>query len=145
MTLCPQNFSKLIDWPTSATATRFQVAIVGDKRVYVELLNLAQNRKVGNATYNIVFYKDISELSGYNQIIYLSNQQSGRINEVTEKTKDGGVLIVTERKGMTRQGSTISFLVNDKGTMGFEIARDNAVKNKLNIKSQLERMAMRVI
>jgi len=138
-------FSKLIDWPNSATATKFQVAIVGDKRVYVELLNLAQNRKVGNATYNIMFYKDISELSGYNQIIYLSNQQSGNINEVIEKTKNGGVLIVTERKGMTRQGSTISFLTNEQGTMGFEIARDNAVKNKLNIKSQLERMAMRVI
>ena len=60
-------------------------------------------------------------------------------------TKNGGVLLVTERQGMTRQGSTISFQVNERGTMGFEIARDNAEKNKLNIKEQLERMAMSVI
>ena len=53
------NFSKLIVWPNSSTAKSFQVAIIGDKRVYVELQNLAQNRKVGNADYNIVFYKDI--------------------------------------------------------------------------------------
>lgn len=139
------NFSKLIDWPNSSTATKFQIAIVGDKRVYIELQNLAQNRKVGNASYNIVFYKDINEVTGYNQIIYLSNLYSGKISELGEVTKNGGVLLVTERQGMTRQGSTISFQVNERGTMGFEIARDNAEKNKLNIKEQLERMAMSVI
>jgi len=139
------NFSKLIDWPNSATASTFKVAVVGDKRVYVELLGLAQNRKVGNATYNIVFYKDISEVTGYHQMIYLSNLQSGRIGELREQTKNGGVLLVTERKGMTQQGSTISFQTNEDGTMGFEIARQNALKNQLIIRSQLERMAVSVI
>lgn len=139
------NFSKLIDWPNSGTATKFQVAIVGDKRVYVELVNLAQNRKVGNALYNIVFYKDITEVSGYHQIIYLSNQQCSKIDQLNEQAKKGGVLLVTERKGMTRKGSTISFQTNDQGTMGFEIAKENAAKNNLTIKAQLERMAMSVI
>ena len=101
------NFSKLIVWPNSSTAKSFQVAIIGDKRVYVELQNLAQNRKVGNADYNIVFYKDISELKGYNQIIYLSNQQCSKISQLCSQIKNEGVLIVTERKDMTSQGSTI--------------------------------------
>ena len=139
------NFSKLIVWPNSSTATSFQVAIVGDKRVYVELQNLAQNRKVGNADYNIVFFKDVSELKGYNQIVYLSNQQCSDINQLTTQIENKAVLVVTERKGMTNQGSTISFLYNDQGKMGFEIARDNATKNNLIIRSQLERMAMKVI
>ena len=139
------NFSKLIDWPNSSTATKFQIAIVGDKRVYIELVNLAQNRKVGNASYNIIFYKDITEISGYHQIIYLSNQQCGKMDQLNEQSKKGGVLLVTERKGMTRQGSTISFQTNEKGTMGFEIAKENAAKNNLTIKAQLERMAMSVI
>jgi hypothetical protein len=139
------NFSKLIDWPNSATASIFKVAVVGDKRVYMELMNLAQNKKVGNATYNIIYYKDINEIVGYHQIIYLSNAQSGRISELKEQTKNGGVLLVTERRGMTKQGSTISFQTNESGTMGFEIARENAEKNQLVIRAQLERMAMSII
>ena len=139
------NFSKLIDWPNSASASIFKVAVVGDKRVYVELLSLAQNKKIGNAMYTIIFYKDISEVVGYHQMIYLSNIQSGRIAELKEQIKSGGVLLVTERKGMSDQGSTISFQTNDNGTMGFEIAKENAIKNQLTIRSQLERMATRII
>jgi roadblock/LC7 domain-containing protein len=138
------NFSKLIDWPNSGTATTFQIAIVGDKRVYVELLELAKNKKVGNATYTIVFCKDMNELYGYNQIVYLANAYSGKITELTQ-TQTKGVLLVTERAGMTKKGSAISFMTNNQGTMGFEIAKENAEKNQLNIRQQLERMAMNVI
>jgi roadblock/LC7 domain-containing protein len=138
------NFSKLIDWPNSSSVSTFQVCIVGDKRVYVELLNLAKNKKVGNATYNIIYCKDISEIQGYSQIIYLSNANSGKISEL-KPSQIKGVLLVTERSGMTHQGSVISFMTNEKGTMGFEIARENAEKNQLTIQQQLERMAMNVI
>lgn len=138
------NFSKLIDWPNSASATTFQVAIVGDKRVYIELLELAKNKKVGNATYNIVFCKDLSEITGSNQIIYLANAFSSKIGEVAQK-QNKGVLLVTERAGMTKHGSAISFMTNSQGTMGFEIAKGNAEKNQLVVRQQLERMAMNVI
>jgi hypothetical protein len=137
------NFSKLIDWPNSGTATTFQIAIVGDKRVYVELLELAKGKKVGNASYNITFCKDLSEISGNNQIVYLSNAFSSKINEITMK-QTKGVLIVTERSGMTKQGSAISFMTGSDGTMGFEIAKGNAEKNQLIIRQQLERMAMKI-
>jgi hypothetical protein len=138
------NFSKLIDWPNSASATTFQIAIVGDKRVYVELLELSKNKKVGNALYNIIYCKDLSELTGSNQIIYLSNAFSSKITEVTQR-QTKGVLLVTERAGMTKQGSAISFMTNSEGTMGFEIAKGNAEKNQLVIRQQLERMAMVII
>jgi hypothetical protein len=138
------NFSKLIDWPNSGTATTFQIAVVGDKRVYVELLDLAKGKKVGNANYNIIYCKDLSELPDNNQIIYLSNAVSGKIAELAQN-QNKGVLLVTERSGMTKQGSAISFMTNGQGTMGFEIAKGNAEKNQLVIRQQLERMAMNVI
>ncbi len=69
---------------------------------------------------------------------------SGKVGELVRKS-ESGVLFVTEREGMTKHGSTICFVVNDKGMLGFEIARDNAVKSKLSIRSQLERMASSVI
>ncbi len=138
------NFSKLIDWPNSSSATIFQIAVVGDKRVHTELENLAINKKVGNASYKIVYCKSADDLDGNNQIVYLDNLNSSKVQELASKSK-GGVLYVTERRGMTTQGSTISFMTNDKGAMGFEIAKENAVKSKLSIRAQLERLATRVI
>jgi hypothetical protein len=138
------NFSKFIDWPSSSSATKFQIAVVGDKLVYDELMKLANNKKVGNATYKIIYCKNIDEIAGYNQIVYLANMYSGKVRELAAQS-GSGVLYVTERQGMSKWGSTISFMVNDKGMMGFEIAKENAAKSKLSIRSQLERLASSVI
>lgn len=139
------NFSKLIDWPNSSSATTFSITVVGDKEVYTELLNLAKNRKVCNATYNIKFCKKADEIIGKNQIIYLSNMYSSKVKHLAEDPNLLNVLLVTEREGMTSYGSAISFTVTDQGTMGFEIAKENAKKNQLTIRSQLERMAVQVL
>lgn len=139
------NFSKLIDWPNSASATTFSITVVGDKAVYQELLNLAKNRKVLNAIYDIKFCKKTEEISGNNQIIYLSNMYSSKVKDLAEDTNLRNVLLVTEREGMTSYGSSISFTVTDQGTMGFAIAKENARKNQLSIRSQLERMAVEVL
>jgi hypothetical protein len=139
------NFSKFIDWPSEMNSTTFQIGVVGDKNVYNELLKLAENKKQGNASYQITFYKNVSEIKGFNQILYLSNIFSGKVKELANSSSNKGVLFVTEREGMTKQGSIISFLTDDNGMMGFEIAKNNAVKNSLIVQKQLERLATRVI
>jgi hypothetical protein len=138
------NFSKFIDWPADVLSNTFQIAVVGDKNVYQELLELSKNKKQGAAVYQINYYKNITEITGTNHIIYLSNFYSGKVRELSNKTAPKGVLFVTEREGMTSQGSTISFLTNDNGSMGFEIARDNAAKSQLVIQKQLEKLASKV-
>jgi hypothetical protein len=139
------NFSKLIVWPNSSSATTFSITVVGDKEVYQELLNLAKNRKVCNASYDIRFSKKVDEINGRNQIIYLSNMYSGKVKNLAEDPNLRNVLLVTEREGMTSYGSAICFTVTDQGTMGFEIAKENAKKNQLTIRTQLERMALAVL
>jgi hypothetical protein len=139
------NFSKLIDWPNSSSATVFSITVVGDQAVYQELLDLAKNRKVCNATYDIKLCKKPEEINGRNQIIYLSNMYSGKVKNLSEDPGLQNVLLVTEREGMASYGSAISFTVTEKGTMGFAIAKENAKKNQLTIRSQLERMAIEVL
>jgi hypothetical protein len=139
------NFSKFIDWPSDVNSTTFQIGIVGDKNVYNELLKLAENKKQGNSTYQITFYKNVEEIKGFNQIIYFSNLYSGKVKELANAKINKGVLFVTELEGMTKQGSTISFLTDDNGLMGFEIAKINAYKNSLIVQKQLEKLATRVI
>jgi hypothetical protein len=139
------NFSKFIDWPSDLSSTTFQIGIVGDKSVYNELIKLAENKKQGNSIYQITFYKNVSEIKGFNQIIYLSNLYSGKVKELSNSSINKGVLFVTEREGMTKQGSIISFLTDANGLMGFEIAKNNAIKNNLSVQKQLEKLATRVI
>lgn len=138
------NFSKLINWPNSASATTFNITIVGDKEVYQELVKLAANRKICNASYEIKYCKKVDEINGKNQIIYLSNINSGKVKNLAEDPNLKNVLLVTEREGMTNFGSVISFIVTEHGTMGFTIAKENAKKNQLTIRTQLERMAVAV-
>lgn len=139
------NFSKLIDWPKSSSAKIFRITVVGDKEVYQDLVNLARNKNVGNASYDIVFCKSVEELEGDNHIIYLSNIHSGKVTNLSKDPALKNVLLVTERANMAKYGSAISFTVTDKGTLGFEIARENAKKNQLMIHTQLERMAHEVL
>jgi hypothetical protein len=138
------NFSKFIDWPADAISGTFQIAVVGDKNVYQELVDLSKNKKQGNATYQILYFKNSNEITGVNQIIYLSNFYSGKIHDLSTKIETKGVLFVTEREGMTAQGSTISFLTDEKGSMGFELAKNNALKSQLVIHKQLEKLALKV-
>lgn len=139
------NFSKLVEWPTSATATVFKIAIVGDSKVYDELSRLSTNKKVANARYEITYCRKPEELQGYYNIIYLSNMQSGKVTDFVAQAEERSILLVTERQGMTKYGSTICFMVKDNGMMSFEIAKDNANRNNLAIRTQLEKMAGRIM
>jgi hypothetical protein len=138
------NFSKFIDWPSDAFTGTFQIAIVGDKNVFQELTDLAKNKKQGNAVYQISYFKNSTELTGTNNIIYLSNFYSGKVHDLSTKISTRGVLLVTEREGMSGQGSTICFVTADNGTMGFELSTANAIKNQLKVHEQLEKLAMKV-
>jgi len=139
------NFSKFIDWPSDMTKNTFQICVIGDKEVYQELLKISENKKQGNATYQITLIKNIDELRGFNHIVYLSNQFSGKVKILAANEANRGILFVTEREGMTRLGSSISFMTDANGMMGFEIARANAEKKNLSIQKQLERLALKVI
>jgi hypothetical protein len=139
------NFSKFIDWPSEMTKNTFQIGVVGDKSVYTELMKLAENKKQGNAIYQITFYKNAEEIKGFNHIIYLSNNYSGKVKALASSETNKGVLFVTEREGMTKQGSSISFVIDANGMMGFEIAKSNTERNNLSIQKQLERLASKVI
>jgi hypothetical protein len=139
------NFSKFIDWPNDINSTTFQIGIVGDRIVYNELVKLSENKKQRFGSYQITFYKNVSEINGFNHIIYLSNLNSGKVKELANSSSNKGVLFVTEREGMSKQGSIISFLTDANGMMGFEIAMNNAIKNNLSVQKQLEKLATRVM
>jgi len=137
---CLYNFSRNINWPAENKSGDFVITIVGDKELFTEMSKLTQNMKVGMQPIIVKFYGSVNELSGYQQIVFVDNWQSNKINTLVQKTTGSNTLIVSETEGLIDRGSMINFIpVN--GVMKFEMNKENLRKNNLMASSVLEKMA----
>jgi hypothetical protein len=137
---CLYNFSRNINWPEENKSGDFVITIVGDKEVYTEMTKLTQNMKVGMQPIVIKYFNSVNEVSGYQQIVFVDNWQSNKINALVQKTAGSHTLIVSETEGLIDKGSMINFIpVN--GVMKFEMNKESLRKNNLMASSVLEKMA----
>jgi hypothetical protein len=137
---CLYNFSRNINWPTENKSGDFVITIVGDKELYTEMTKLTQNMKVGLQPIMVKFFNSVNEVSGYQQIVFVDNWQSNKINALIQKTAGSNTLIVSETEGLIEKGSMINF-VPINGVMKFEMNKENLRKNNLMASSVLEKMA----
>jgi hypothetical protein len=138
---CLYNFSRNINWPAENKSGDFVITIVGDKEVYNEMTKLTQNMKVGLQPLVVRYFSSVSEVSGYQQIVFVDDWQSNKINSLIQKTAGSHTLIVSETEGLIAKGSMINFIpVN--GVMKFEMNMDSLRKNNLMASSVLEKMAV---
>lgn len=138
---CLYNFSRNINWPEENKSGDFVITIVGDKDLYNEMAKLTQNMKVGLQPIVIKFFNSVNEVSGYQQIVFVDNWQSNKINALVQKTAGSNTLIVSETEGLIEKGSMINF-VPVNGIMKFEMNKENLRKNNLMASSVLEKMAV---
>jgi hypothetical protein len=137
---CLYNFSRNINWPEENKSGDFVITIVGDKELFAEMSKLTQNMKVGLQPIIVKYLNSVNEISGYQQIVFVDNWQSDRINTLVQKTAGRHTLIVSETEGLINQGSMINF-VPINGVMKFEMNKENLRKNNLMASSALEKMA----
>jgi hypothetical protein len=88
----------------------------------------------------VKFFNSVNEVSGYQQIVFVDNWQSNKINALIQKTAGSNTLIVSETEGLIEKGSMINF-VPINGVMKFEMNKENLRKNNLMASSVLEKMA----
>jgi len=138
---CLYNFSRNINWPEENKSGDFVITIVGDKDLFNEMTKLTQNMKVGLQPIVVRFFNSVSEVSGYQQIVFVDNWQSNKINALIQKTSGSHTLIVSETEGLIEKGSMINF-VPVNGIMKFEMNKENLRKNNLMASSVLEKMAV---
>jgi hypothetical protein len=137
---CLYNFSRNINWPEENKSGDFVITIIGDKELYTEMTKLTQNMKVGLQPITIRYYSTVNEISGYQQIVFVSDWQSNKINSVVQKTAGSHTLIVSQTEGLIDKGSMINF-VPVNGVMKFEMNKEGLRKNNLMASSVLEKMA----
>jgi hypothetical protein len=104
------------------------------------MTKLTQNMRVGLQPIVVKFFNSVNEVSGYQQIVFVANWQSNKINAMVQKTAGSNTLIVSETEGLIDKGSMINFIpVN--GVMKFEMSKEGLRKNNLMASSVLEKMA----
>ncbi|RLD62288.1 MAG: YfiR family protein [Bacteroidetes bacterium] len=134
------NFTKYIEWPASYKSGDFTIGVIGQTPLTKELNNLAKSKKAGSQTISIKKFNKVSEIDKCN-ILFIPKNKSNELSNILNKLNGKSTLIITEKKGMAKQGAGINFvIVNNK--QKFELNKANITKYKLKISPSLINLAI---
>lgn len=137
------NFTRYFEWPSSMKTGNFIIHVVGTgASLNQELSKMAATKQVGNQKLEIKSSSTL-DLNLKPNIIFLLNDASDLLKEVTSKFKGKGALIVTEKSGLAKMGSAINFVVFEN-KQKFEYSKNNALKAGLKASDELKNLAIAV-
>ena len=137
------NFTKYFEWPGKMKSGNFIIHVIGSNpHINGELNKMASSKQVGNQKIEI---KASNAIDGSIQphIIFLLNESSELLKDISSKFKGKGALIVTEKSGLAKSGSAINFVAVDS-KLKFEYSKANAVKAGLKTSEELKSLAIAV-
>jgi len=136
------GFTKYFDWASSNDGN-FVITVVGENQGLVnELTKIAATKKVGSQKIEIRTASGVKEIDK-SQIVFITPDKSALLNDAVSKFKGKGTLIITEKQGLAKVGSTINFVIDDN-KQKFELNKSAASKAGLTIGSSLEKLAVNV-
>jgi hypothetical protein len=137
------NFTKYFEWPKNMKTGNFIIQVIGtNASLNQELNKMATSKQIGNQKLEI---RNSQAFDGTLQphIIFILNEASDKLKDIVAKTKGKGTLIVTEKPGMAKAGSSINFVVADN-KQKFEYSKGNAIKAGLKTSDELKSLAIAV-
>ncbi|MDZ4665681.1 MAG: YfiR family protein [Bacteroidota bacterium] len=137
------NFTKYFEWPNNKKTGNFIIYIVGkNDNLIIELNLLAKRKKVGSQDIEVkntpAFDKSVNA-----NMVFLLPESSKAINDVSGKSKNKGVLLITENSGGAKSGSSINFIIIDS-KQKFEYSKNNAIKAGLKTNDDFKSLAINV-
>jgi len=156
------NFIKFVDWPKEKLPDANEPITIGiiGKDPFGKAFEPVKDKKVKGKRVVVKRFKSMTELKqGENDkadletaietlrkchLLFVCASEQKHFKEITKWVKDHSVLTVGDTKGFLEFGGIINFLVEDK-KVRFEINAAAAKQAKLKIRSQLLRLAKKVI
>jgi hypothetical protein len=112
------NFTKLMHWPQKSMEN-FYISIIGKNNVAAPLHKIAGKEKVNGKSIVVNEIYDLNDI-GLCDILFLSQSEKSRLNEILKKIKGKNILLITDINGSAEKGAGINFLqLGDK--IKFEI------------------------
>ena len=157
------NFMKFVGWPQEKTGDANEPIILGiiGKDPFGKAANSIEGKKVGQRDVVVRQFKSLMELkehfepneSELNQLaqslrkchlLFVCSSERDLFRDIIGMVKSSAVLTVGDTDGFLESGGIINFLV-EESKIRFEINLVSAKKAKIDIRSQLLRLAKRVI
>ena len=137
------GFTKYFEW-TNNKEGNFIISVLGENQGLLnELGNTVKNKSVGSQKIEIRNHHSINDIEKPS-ILFITADKSHLLAEALGKFKGKSVLIITEKQGLAKVGSTINFIV-EENKQKFELNKTAAAKAGLNVGSGIEKLAANVI
>jgi len=133
------NFTKYIEWDSSAVQKDFVIGILGPSPVSGYLLEIAKTKSAKNKRILIYHYNKPEEIGSCN-ILFIPEKTVFPLSTILEHVGKG-VLTISEQPGYANQGTALNFvIINDK--LKFEANLKAMYTAGLNASSQLLKLAI---
>ena len=157
------NFIKFVDWPKEKVAESNEPVIIGiiGKDPFGNAFAPVKDKEDKGRKVLIKWFKPIEELKKSGEkdksllereieslrkchLLFICSSEEKSINEIINLVKDHSVLTIGDMQGFLESGGIINFIMEEK-KIRFEINMTAAKRAKLKIRSQLLRLAKRVL
>jgi hypothetical protein len=152
------NFMMFVDWPTGKTPAADESIIIGiiGKDPFENAFEPVKDKQVNGRKVIVKRFKGLEEIkkSGMDKefeeikkchLLFICSSEKAVAKEITDLVKNNNVLTVGDMPGFLESGGGIINFVLEEEKVRFEINQTNAEQSKLQIRSQLLRLAKRVI
>lgn len=139
------NFIQYIEWPKDKRSGSFIIGVYGDSPITAELKKFITSKHVGEQTIEVRVIKNVEEAAECH-VIFIPLESSDKVKQISEQLKGKPVLIITEKLGLCRKGSSISLYLDedDDYKTKFELNRSLIENNGLTISQRLILLASQV-
>jgi hypothetical protein len=140
------KFAAYVEWPPEAFAREespIVIGVAGSDAIARELEQTVPGRRVGARAVQVRRLARGEKTGDCCQILFIGSGDRGRTEELLALAQGHPVLTVTDAEAQHPKGSVINFLVADD-KLRFDISREAAERNGLQLSSQLLRVARQV-
>ena len=131
------HFAASNEWPAETKSGPFRIAVVGNERLFQELIDKYALKSIGIQSLEVVYFEKDHEISDSQKphLIY-SESSDEALDALAAHWKDEPVLLVTDSEKALERGSLINFVSIDR-RMRYEINAKEASKKGVLIGNRI--------
>jgi hypothetical protein len=113
------NFARGIQWPSNSIKEKFIIGVMEYDPLSEEIESMVSNMKVNGKVCEVRRINTLSDIDGC-QIFFLPAFKGKMLQHVLDKVQSTPVLVITNKIGLAKNGSSINFLLIN-GKLQYEI------------------------
>jgi hypothetical protein len=134
------NFVRYVQWPDHTTSGEFVIGVVGNGDVYNTLNTWYGGKPRGTKTYVIKKFASANDVTDCH-VVFIDKSKSGEFEDINNKVKGKGTLVITDKNGLGEKGSAINFKTVDN-KLKFELNQKALDASNLKVSGALSSMAI---